>query len=408
MHFLPLERLPEEESRVRLDRLRSLLRRDYTHLDGLLVFSRINLYYLTGTLIHGVAWIPQEGTPVLLCRRGVERAWLESPWEHIVEFKSFSQMEDLLRAAGSPLGSRVGAEMQGLSWSMGEVLRQKLPHVQFEAADGALARARAVKTPWELAKMRLAGERHARALTEDLPERIHPGMSEWAIAQAVWQVFFARGHQGHMRMQAQGEEIFLGHVSAGDSGNYPSAFNGPLGLRGMHPAVPFMGYAGAIWQEDQPLTVDCGFCLEGYHTDKTQVYWASSSGVPEVAQRAQELCETIQMELAARLVPGAVPADLYRVAVQQALRAGLGEGFMGLGRGKVGFLGHGIGLAVDEWPVVAPGFDEPLQEGMTLALEPKIGIPGLGMVGVEDTFVVTASGGQRLTGTSIGPVYLNE
>lgn len=406
MDFHALERLPEDESHLRLERLRSILDRDYSHLDGLLVFSRIGLYYLTGTLAQGVAWIPREGNPVLLCRRGVERAWLESPWENIVEFKSFSQLEGLVREAGSPLGERVGVEMQGLSWAMGELLRQKLPHVHLEAADGALARARAVKTPWELAKMRLAGERHFRALTEDLPERIHPGMSEWAVAQAVWAVFFARGHQGHMRMQAQGEEIFLGHVSAGDSGNYPSAFNGPLGVRGAHPALPFMGYAGAVWQEDQPLAVDCGFCLEGYHTDKTQVYWASRAAVPAAARQAQELCEEIQMEVAARLVPGAVPADLYRLAVQRALRAGLGEGFMGLGRGKVGFLGHGIGLTVDEWPVIAPGFEEPLQAGMTIALEPKLGIPGLGMVGVEDTFVVTPAGGERLTGASIGPVYL--
>lgn len=406
MHFEALERLPEEESAQRLARLRFFLERDYSHLDGLLVFSRVNLYYLTGSLAQGVAWVPREGAAVLLCRRGVERAWLESPWSVILEFKSFSQLEGILREAGSPLGKRVGAEMQGLSWAMGEVLSRKLPQVQLEAADGALARARTVKTPWELAKMRLAGARHHRALTEALPEHIRPGMSEWQIAQAVWQCFFAHGHHGHMRMQGQGEEIFLGHVSAGDSGNYPSAFNGPLGVRGVHPALPLLGYAGTVWQEDQPLAVDCGFCVEGYHTDKTQVYWASQAVVPEAARRAQELCEEVQMEIAARLVPGAVPADLYRMAVQKVLRAGLGEGFMGLGRNKVGFVGHGIGLAVDEWPVIAPGFDEPLEAGMTLALEPKLGIPGLGMVGVEDTFVVTQSGGARLTGEAIGPVFL--
>jgi Xaa-Pro aminopeptidase len=71
---------------------------------------------------------------------------------------------------------------------------------------------------------------------------------------------------------------------------------------------------------------------------------------------------------------------------------------MALGGNKVGFVGHGIGLALDETPVIAKGFDAPLEEGMVIALEPKLGIPGFGMVGLENTFEVTASGGRSLTG----------
>lgn len=74
------------------------------------------------------------------------------------------------------------------------------------------------------------------------------------------------------------------------------------------------------------------------------------------------------------------------------------EGFMGLGENKVFFVGHGIGLAIDEYPVLASGFDSPLEQGMTLAIEPKIGLPGFGMVGLENTFEVTHEGGKCLTG----------
>jgi Xaa-Pro dipeptidase len=404
--LLPMERLPESEIYWRLARVRHLLERDYPHLDGLCIFSRIGLYYLTGTLAQGMAWVPRQGEPVLLCRRAVERARWESPWTCILEFKSFSQVEGLVREAGSPLGQRIGVEMQGLSWAMGELVQRKIPGVQMEAADGVLARARSVKSSWEIATMERIGSQHHRALTEGLPPRIAPGMTEWEIGRAVVDVFLEYGHQGHLRMQAQGEEIFFGHVSAGDSGNYPSAFNGPLGLRGVHPAVPFLGSAQHTWAANQPLAVDCGFGMEGYHTDKTQVYWASLADQDDSARRAQELCQEIQQEIAVRLVPGAIPAQLYEMAVRMALRAGLAEGFMGLGRNKVGFVGHGIGLAIDEWPVLAPGFQEPLEEGMTLAVEPKIGIPNLGMVGVEDTFVVTPSGGRCLTGALGRPVFL--
>lgn len=406
MSFLSLEQLPLTEARERTARLRTHLAELNPGASGVLVFSRLNLYHLSGTWVSGVLWVPLDGEPVLLCRKGVERARLDSPLARIEEFKSYSQLPGLLRDAGAPLGDTVAVEMTGLPWSMGEVLRSKLPGVTLVPGDMALAWTRAVKTPWELDKMRLAGQRHDQALNDTLPGRIRPGMTEREIALAVWDAFYLHGHQGMMRMQNAGEEIFLGHVAAGDSANYPTVFNGPLGLRGTHPVLPFLGYAGKVWERHEPLALDCGFCLEGYHTDKTQVFWAEESVVPEEADRAQDFCLQIQELLSSRLVPGAVPAELYRDCVRIALANGMGEGFMGLGRNKVGFLGHGIGLAIDEWPVIAPTFDRPLEENMVLALEPKLGIEGLGMVGVENTFVVTPRGGRCLTGERFGPTFL--
>jgi Xaa-Pro aminopeptidase len=200
-------------------------------------------------------------------------------------------------------------------------------------------------------------------------------------------------------MENWGEEIFLGHVSAGDHANYPSVFNGPVGLRGMHPAIPHMGSAGKRWEPGEPLVCDTGFVREGYHTDKTQVYWSGKrEGIPPRAQKAHDFCIAVQQWVAERLRPGAVPSELAAHCFAWAEREGWEEGFMAAGGNKVRFLGHGIGLAIDEYPVIAKGFDAPLEEGMTLAIEPKIGIPGLGMVGVENTFEVLPAGGRCLTG----------
>lgn len=406
MIFTALEQLPVTEVNDRVTRLCGHLETLCPQASGLLVFSRLSIYYLSGAWANGLLWIPQTGEPVLLCRKGVERAHLDSPLSRIAPFKSYTTIPALLQDFGVPLGNQVGVEMNGLSWSLGELLRSKVPDVNFVAADTALNWTRAVKTPWELAKLRLAGQRHDQALNDTLPGRIHPGMNEREISLAVWDAFYAHGHQGMMRMQNPGEEIFLGHVAAGDSANYPSVFNGPLGLRGAHPALPFLGYAGKVWRRHEPLALDCAFCLEGYHTDKTQIYWAEESVIPEAADRAQDFCIQIQDHLASRLVPGAVPLELYRDCVKIALQNGLAEGFMGLGGNKVAFLGHGIGLAVDEWPVIAPSFNRPLEANMVLALEPKIGLSGLGMVGVENTFVVTSEGGQCLTGERFAPTIL--
>ena len=75
---------------------------------------------------------------------------------------------------------------------------------------------------------------------------------------------------------------------------------------------------------------------------------------------------------------------------------------MGYGGRCAGFLGHGIGLQIDEYPAIAKGFDEPLVEGMVIALEPKRGVSGVGMVGGENTYLVTSGGGKSLTGNHPG------
>ncbi|EPR37460.1 peptidase M24 [Desulfovibrio sp. X2] len=405
--FEALERIPLEEITARWARCRDLLEVSMPEAGGLFAFTKTNIYWLSGTLTQGVFWLPRQGDPVLFLRRGSERARLESPMANIVEFRSYRDIPRLAAEAGCPLSTVIAAEKGGLPWNLADSLQKNLSETAFLSGDGILARARGVKSAWELDKMRLCGARHHKALHELLPQRIRPGMNEREISLATWQVFFELGHMGHMRMNAFGEEIFLGHVSAGDSGNYPSAFDGPLGLRGEHPALPFMGYRGTIWKERQPLAVDCGFALEGYITDKTQVFWAGpESSITDEARRGHDFCVAVQEWLAENLRPGATPSELYLHCTDWAAREGLSEGFMALAPNTVKFVGHGIGLAVDGWPVIADGFDEPLEENQVVALEPKFGVPGLGMVGVENTFVVTPRGGECITGSDYSIICL--
>lgn len=142
--------------------------------------------------------------------------------------------------------------------------------------------------------------------------------------------------------------------------------------------------------------VDIGFGMNGYHSDKTQVYLFGGS-LSDEAVKAHRGCMEVQKRLAESLKPGAVPSELYRLATEK-LDADFLRNFMGFGTRRVKFLGHGVGLHIDELPVIANGFTEPLTENMVIALEPKKGVPGKGMVGVEDTYVVTPKGGRCITG----------
>ena len=395
----PAHAVPHAELAWRHRRCRAALAKAAPAAGGLLVFSPRNLYYLSGTLASGIMWLPLEGEPVLLCRRGLERARLESPLGQVLPFRSFRELTDILAAAGSPLSATAAVETGGLSWALGDAVRAHLAGTALLPGDRALAAAREVKSPWELERLRRGGAAHGRALAETLPARIHPGMSEREIAGALSDVLWELGNLGVPAMETSGSESFLSLVAAGEHANHPVAFNGPVGLRGEHPAMPHLGHAGTRWRRGEPLVVDAGFVCEGYHTDKTQVYFAGSAAeLPPDAARAHGFCEQVHAWCAEQLRPGGIPSGIAAHCFAWAEREGFAAGFMALGGNKVGFIGHGIGLALDETPVIAKGFDAPLEEGMVIALEPKLGIPGFGMDGLENTFEVTASGGRSLTG----------
>lgn len=394
-----LELLPMNEVTRRIERCRQFLARMEPEAGGMLICSRPNVYYLTGTLGYGLVWIPLEGEPVLMLRKGIERARVESPFRHVLSFKSYKDLAPLCAEAGSPFSSCIAVDKNGFNWSMADMLQSRMKGITFVSCDNALAHAKAVKSEWELNKLRICGERHRKALDEVLPSRIRPGMTELEIAQIYAAVVFECGGSGLIRMNAHGEENIVGYVSAGESGNYPTSYNGPLGSRGQHPAVPFLGDAGTVWKPGMLLSGDLGFSVEGYTTDKTQTYWAgSASSISDTIQRAHDVCVRIYEHAVESLKPGAIPATIWQDALHIAVQAGYKDEFMGCSADRVPFLGHGVGLAMDEFPVFANGFTEPLEEGMVVAIEPKIGLPGVAMVGLEHTLEITATGARSLTG----------
>ena len=391
--------IPAQELTSRWDRCKKLLQQFAPQAQGLLVFSRLNIYYFSGSFASGVFWLPLEGEPILFCRRGNERAKIESSIKHIYSFKSYRDIETILGDLGWSLPEVLAAEMNGLSWALANNLTKHLSSHRFLPADKMIGVCRAKKSEWELDILREAGSRHGKCLTKLLPPFLLNGISELEICHKISELFFSEGHGGILRMENYGEEVFLGHVSVGDSANYPSVFNGPVGLRGVHPATPYMGSAEIKWTSGKPLIIDNGFTWKGYITDKTQVYWlGDKKHIPKGALKAHDFCIDLQTKIATLLRPGTLPSEIWNYCRAEVENSEWREGFMGYKNNKVYFVGHGIGLAIDEYPVLASGFDLPLEEGMTLAIEPKIGIPGFGMVGVENTFEVTTGGGKCLTG----------
>ncbi|MGZ7160962.1 MAG: M24 family metallopeptidase, partial [Methanobacterium sp.] len=191
----------------------------------------------------------------------------------------------------------------------------------------------------------------------------------------------------------------------GESSIYPTYFDGASGNYGLSPAVPAFGSRHRKLKKGDLAFIDIGCAVEGYNTDKTMTYMFGRS-IPQYAIDAHNKCVEIQNEVASMLKPGAIPSEIY-TEIMNGLDEEFLQNFMGYGKRRVKFLGHAIGLLIDELPVIAEGFNMPLEEGMVFAVEPKKGIKDIGMVGIENTFIVTSSGGESITGKSEGliPVF---
>jgi len=197
----------------------------------------------------------------------------------------------------------------------------------------------------------------------------------------------------------------VAQLGFGESSIHPTSFDGPGGCLGIGPAAPVLGSRDRKLREGDLVFVDIGVAVDGYHTDKTMVYMFGKP-LPDGVIATHKRCVEVLQQLASLIRPGAIPSDVY-TTVMDGLDSDFIENFMGFGDRRVNFLGHGVGLQIDELPVIADGFDEPLAESMVLALEPKKGIAGVGMVGIEDTFIITPQGGRSITGTHPGLILVD-
>ena len=188
-----------------------------------------------------------------------------------------------------------------------------------------------------------------------------------------------------IRFRRFNAEVFLGHLLAGESAALPAFLDAPTGGAGLGPALG-NGAGRRPVRAGEPILCDLNGCFNGYNSDQTRTVVLGA--LPEEMARAFAACRDILEAAQGWLRPGVAAGEVYARCAALAERLGFGETFMGHGATRAAYVGHGVGVEMDELPVLAPGVPTPLEAGMTIAVEPKIVFPGRGMVGVEDTFLV--------------------
>jgi Xaa-Pro dipeptidase len=391
---------PLLELNNRMERFKVMMDNSNPEWKIAVIFSKINHYYFTGTMQDGMLIIPRNDNATLWVRRSYERALNESLFENIKPMDSFRDAAKSFKK----LPDTVYIETEVLPLALYSRFRKHFPFKKYKPLDKIISSIRAIKTNYELDLMRKAGKIHKNVLEDIVPKILKEGMSEVELAAELYNVMILEGHHGVTRFGMFDTEMILGQLGFGESSIYPNYFNGPGGNYGMSPAVPLIGSRERKLQKKDLVFIDVGCGVDGYHTDKTMNY-IFGGHLPQHAIDAHNKCVSIQNEIAYMLKPGAIPSEIYK-EIMGNLENEFLKNFMGFGKRRVNFLGHGIGLLIDELPVIAEGFNEPIQKGMVFAVEPKKGIEKIGMVGIENTFIVTKNGGECITGTNPGLIEI--
>jgi len=382
---------PEEELVKRIERLQLSLRE--ADLDAALILQQADMFYFAGTIQQAHLYVPATGDPLLMARRSFVRAQRESALPQIVPLNSLRALPDLIAAHSGSIPRRLGMELDVLPVSNFRYYEKLFPDTGIADVSAMIRSQRAVKSPYEVAIQRqaaLIADRMVRAM----PDILHEGMTELELASQVEAVGRAAGHQGQVWLRNWNASTFYGHLLSGESGAVPSFFDSASGGEGLSPAMPH-GVSRKPIRRHEPIMLDYLGACDGYVADQTRMF--SLGKLSDRLVAAYDAMRMVQKEVAAAARPGVPAGDLYDLAVRRAKEMGYGDYFMGYGEAQVKFVGHGVGLELDEFPFIARGVKMPLDAGMVFALEPKVVFPGGGIVGVENTWLVTAEGLEKLT-----------
>lgn len=375
----------ENEIALRTEKIHSQLERH--ELDAVLITSNANIFYASARYFRGYILVTRESAPIYFV---VKPSQLEGA--NTVYIRKPEQIPDEMAKLGIPIPAAIGLEYDAMTYTEIERLKKVFAASEIRNGSGVLRNARMVKTEYEIEQMK-EDARHQMAVYERIPKLWVEGMSDVELQIAIEHDLRLEGALGYTRTFGAQMEINCGSLLVGDNADVPSPYDFSMGGEGMSPALP-VGASGEIIRTGMTVMVDMSGAFNGYQSDLTRTWRVGD--VPEIAMKSHECSRRILREMEAMARPGVMTCDLYNRAMEIAGEEGLADYFMGHCQ-QVAFIGHGVGIDLNESPVLTPRGKEKLEAGMTIAIEPKFVIPGVGATGVENTYVVLENRLENIT-----------
>lgn len=362
-------------------------------IDAALIFQNADLLYFTGTLQQGALIIPSSGESVYLVKKSFDRALRESPLSKIVPMNGMKDILSGLKQAGVGTPEKIGLELDVIPAAFFLSMKGLLKDVKIVDVSPAIRKVRSVKSEFEIKTIKKACKL-AGKLYEQVGGLIKTGIRDIDFASDVEAAARKLGHEGIVRMRRFNGEVFFGHLFSGSDAAEQSFLDSPTGGLGLSPASG-QGAGYKVIAGNEPVIVDFGFAYNGYIADCTRLF--CKGRLPEELEKAYKAALLIQDNISRSARAGVSCESLYNLALQVAENSGFKNCFMGCEKNQVSFIGHGVGLELDEFPFLAKGFDEPLEENMVFALEPKFVFPEKGVAGIENMWLVKNDRLEKLT-----------
>lgn len=392
------ELTPKEEIQGRINKLKERMEKQGIALA--IILQNVDLFYFTGTLQRGVLAVSADRDPVFFVEKSLARAMEETPLE-ITPIKKDKDIKDILGSLGM-LGGRCGMELDVLPVLVFERWKNILGCDNIVDVWPLIRDLRLIKNPFEIRQIKRSGEIVSHVF-EKAKGIIQEGMREVDIAAVLESEGRIHGHQGFLRMRGLNQEMMNMYITHGLSGTVVSGADVPISGAGVTHAIA-QGPSVNKVQKGIPLLIDYGGGYNGYITDETRAY--SIGELKDIFLKGHAVAREIIEEAMGFAKEGIDGTEVFMKALNRTKLAGLDEYFMGYGEGKVGFIGHGLGLEINELPVITPRHKIILQEGMVFAFEPKFIIPGEGSIGIEVDFIVRKNGLERVTDSPIDITYI--
>jgi len=278
-----------------------------------------------------------------------------------------------------------------------ERYKKVYPNAVFMDATPLIRKVRMIKSHYEIHLMQDSADQNDRVYRR-AREIIRVGATDLEIAAELEYTARKDGHQGLVRMRGFNSELFYAQIFSGVDSAVPAYPDTPLGGMGLNPSFGQSAGLKRI-EPNEAVLIDFAGCVDGYLSDQTRVFAVGK--ISDRLLRGYADMLEVQNKMTEIAVSGVTWGSVYDQCLALAIEMGYADSFMGTLGSQVSFIGHGLGVEIDEYPFIARGFnDMTLEVGMAFAFEPKLVFPGEGAIGIENTFYLSNEGLKRLTHSS--------
>ncbi|NOX35750.1 MAG: aminopeptidase P family protein [Deltaproteobacteria bacterium] len=381
-----INKTPEPEIKNRIHTLKQKM--EIRRIQAVFLTHKPDIFYFSGTSQDCYLYIDIEHEPALFVKRYFPRARKESCIKNIFQISSITQVPDKIRYLHQSLPETCGLAFDVVPVRDFHFYQKLFTPTSFIDCTSSINACRQIKSPYEIDQIKNSARLSGKTFSY-IEENIQPGISEMEFC-GMFETFARKfGHSGTLLTRHYRSEGFPFHLLSGENGGLAGAVDTPCCGLGTSITHPF-GAGAKIIQRDEPVLIDFGTILNGYHMDETRMFVIGD--MDKKAMDASKASIEILYTLLSLMKPGAVMGDIFEKSVQSARHMGYEEQFLGLPGVKSIFIGHGIGIELVEPPIISRGRKDIFKPGMVFAVEPKFNFKNEFAAGIESVIQITEDG----------------